>query len=139
MQEQVKSALRYPSFVVAAMAVAMVIVNIFVIPAFANVFKGFGAELPLMTRLLIGFSDFMVGWWHALLLGIVVAAFFGFNAWRRTVRGALHLGSLQAADSDCRENYPQSHSGPLCRQFRPGLAQRGADHSGPEQRRGDGG
>ncbi|MCC7309701.1 MAG: type II secretion system F family protein [Sulfuritalea sp.] len=86
MQEQVKSALRYPSFVVAAMAVAIVIVNIFVIPAFANVFKGFGAELPLMTRLLIGFSDFMVNWWHALLLGIVVA-FFGFSAWRKTVNG----------------------------------------------------
>jgi MSHA biogenesis protein MshG len=86
MQEQVKSALRYPSFVVAAMAVAMVIVNIFVIPAFANVFKGYGAELPLMTRLLIGFSDFMVGWWHVLLLG-VVAAIFGFNTWRRTSEG----------------------------------------------------
>lgn len=86
MQEQVKSALRYPSFVVAAMAVAMVIVNIFVIPAFAAVFKGYGAELPLMTRLLIGFSDFMVGWWHMLLLG-VVAAIFGFNAWRRTTDG----------------------------------------------------
>jgi MSHA biogenesis protein MshG len=86
MQEQVKSALRYPSFVVAAMAVAMVIVNIFVIPAFANVFKGYGAELPLMTRLLIGFSDFMVGWWHVLLLA-AVAAIFGFNTWRRTSAG----------------------------------------------------
>jgi len=86
MKDQVKSALRYPSFVVAAMAVAIVIVNIFVIPAFAKVFKGFGAELPLMTRLLIGFSDFMLNWWHALLLGIVVAV-FGFNAWRKTTRG----------------------------------------------------
>jgi MSHA biogenesis protein MshG len=86
MQEQVKSALRYPSFVVAAMAIAIVIVNIFVIPAFANVFKGFGAELPLMTRLLIGFSDFMVNWWHLMLLGIV-AAIFGFNAWSKTVKG----------------------------------------------------
>ncbi|MDP2823616.1 MAG: type II secretion system F family protein [Sulfuritalea sp.] len=86
MKEQVKSALRYPSFVVAAMAVAIVIVNIFVIPAFAKVFKGFGAELPLMTRLLIGFSDFMLNWWHALLLGVVSAA-FGFNAWRKTAKG----------------------------------------------------
>ena len=86
MQEQVKSALRSPSFVVAAMAIAIVIVNIFVIPAFATVFKGFGAELPLMTRLLIGFSDFMVNWWHVMLLGIV-AAIFGFNAWRKTVKG----------------------------------------------------
>ncbi|MDP2809818.1 MAG: type II secretion system F family protein [Rhodocyclaceae bacterium] len=86
MKDQVKSALRYPSFVVAAMGIAIVIVNIFVIPAFAKVFKGFGAELPLMTRMLIGFSDFMLDWWHALLLGIV-AAFFGFKAWLKTPKG----------------------------------------------------
>jgi MSHA biogenesis protein MshG len=87
MKDQVKSALRYPSFVVAAMAIAIVIVNIFVIPAFAKVFKGFGAELPLMTRILIGFSDFMVAWWPALLVGIV-AAVFGFNTWRKTPGGS---------------------------------------------------
>ena len=86
MQEQVKSALRYPSFVVAAMAVAIVIVNIFVIPAFAKVFKGFGAELPLMTRVLIGFSDFMLAWWPALLVGALLAA-FSFNGWRKTPAG----------------------------------------------------
>jgi MSHA biogenesis protein MshG len=86
MKDQVKSALRYPSFVVASMVIAVVIVNIFVIPAFARVFKGFGAELPLMTRMLIGFSDFMLHWWPALLLG-GVGAVFAFNAWRRTRRG----------------------------------------------------
>jgi MSHA biogenesis protein MshG len=86
MQDQVKSALRYPSFVVAAMVIAMVVVNIFVIPAFAKVFAGFGAELPLMTRLLLGFSNFMLNWWHALLLG-AFAAFFGFNAWVKTSAG----------------------------------------------------
>ena len=86
MKEQVQSALRYPSFVVIAMGVAMVIVNIFVIPAFAKVFKGFGAELPLMTRILIGFSDFMVAWWHALGVGLVLAV-MGFNYWRKTTQG----------------------------------------------------
>jgi MSHA biogenesis protein MshG len=86
MKDQVKSALRYPSFVVAAMAIAIVIVNIFVIPAFAKVFKGFGAELPLMTRILIGFSDFMLNWWHVLLLGII-SAVFGFKAWLKTPKG----------------------------------------------------
>ena len=50
MREQVKSALRYPMFVIIAMAIAIVVINILVIPAFANVFKGFGAELPLMTK-----------------------------------------------------------------------------------------
>lgn len=86
MKDQVKSALRYPSFVVAAMGIAIIIVNIFVIPAFARVFKGFGAELPFMTRILIGFSDLMLNWWPALLL-VTVLAVLGFNAWRKTRRG----------------------------------------------------
>ena len=86
MREQVKSALRYPSFVVLAMAVAIVVVNIFVIPAFAKVFAGFGSELPLMTRILLGFSDFMITWWPALLAG-VVGAVLAFRAWVGTVAG----------------------------------------------------
>jgi MSHA biogenesis protein MshG len=86
MREQVKSALRYPSFVVMAMVAAMVVVNIFVIPAFSKVFAGFGAELPLMTRILIGFSNFTVNWWHAML-GIAVGAGFAFKSWVGTKRG----------------------------------------------------
>jgi MSHA biogenesis protein MshG len=87
MSEQVKSALRYPSFVILAMAVAMFVVNIFVIPAFAKVFQGFGADLPLMTRILIGFSNFMVAWWHVLIVA-VIAAGFGFKSWIGTRRGS---------------------------------------------------
>ena len=86
MREQVRSALRYPSFVVAAMAVAIVIVNIFVIPAFAKVFAGFGAELPLMTRLLVGFSNFMVAWWPAMVIGLA-AAFVVLKKWTGTEPG----------------------------------------------------
>lgn len=86
MRNQVKSALRYPSFVVIAMAIAILVVNLMVIPAFAKVFSGFGAELPLMTRLLIGFSNFMVNWWYAIVIGIIVAV-FAFRAWTRTEKG----------------------------------------------------
>ena len=86
MREQVKSALRYPMFVMLAMAVAIVVVNLFVIPAFAKVFAGFGAELPLMTRVLLGFSGFMVANWPIMLLG-VVAAVFAFRAWVGTAKG----------------------------------------------------
>ena len=86
MREQVKTALRYPMFVVIAMAAALVVVNLFVIPAFAKVFAGFGADLPLMTRVLLGFSNFTVAYWP-YLLGVVVVLVFSFNAWRRTVRG----------------------------------------------------
>ena len=86
MREQVKSALRYPSFVILAMVAAMFVVNIWVIPTFAKVFAGFGAELPLITRALIGFSNFMVDWWH-LLLGAIAAAGFAFKSWIGTPRG----------------------------------------------------
>lgn len=86
MREQVKSALRYPSFVVLAMVIAIVVVNIFVIPAFAKVFAGFGAELPLMTRILLGFSDFMLASWP-LLLAAAVGIALAFRAWLGTVGG----------------------------------------------------
>jgi MSHA biogenesis protein MshG len=86
MREQVKAALRYPSFVIIAMAVALLVVNVWVIPTFAQVFKGFGAELPLVTRILIGFSEFTVNWWY-LVVGALVAAAFAFRAWIATPDG----------------------------------------------------
>lgn len=79
MRDQIKAALRYPTFVILAMAVAIVIINIFVIPAFAKVFDSMHAELPFLTRLLVGFSDFMLSYWPVLLIS-VLALFFGFKA-----------------------------------------------------------
>lgn len=93
MREQVKSALRYPMFVVIAMAVAIVVVNLFVIPAFAKVFQGFGAELPLMTRILLGFSEFMVTWWPAMLVALV-ACVVAFRSWVRTRDGRMQWEAL---------------------------------------------
>jgi len=86
MRARVKSATRYPSFVIAAMLIAIVIVNIFVIPQFVTVFASFKAELPLMTRILIGTSAFTVAYWPALL-AVAIAAVAGFKAWLRTVSG----------------------------------------------------
>jgi MSHA biogenesis protein MshG len=88
MRDRVKTALRYPTFVVVAMAAAMVIVNIFVIPQFEKVFASFHAELPLMTRILIASSRFTVQYWPMFGLGLV-AVVFGFRAWVRTVAGRL--------------------------------------------------
>jgi MSHA biogenesis protein MshG len=70
-RERIKQALRYPMFVLIAMAIAVVILNIFVIPVFAKVFAGFHAELPLITRGLLGFSAWMLAWWP-LLIALVV-------------------------------------------------------------------
>ncbi|HZF18402.1 MAG TPA: type II secretion system F family protein [Burkholderiales bacterium] len=85
-KDQVSQALRYPMFVIVVMGVALVIVNIFVIPAFGRIFANFHAELPLMTRMLIGFSDFMVQYWPALL-GLLAGAYILFRVWVGTPAG----------------------------------------------------
>ncbi|EIK44638.1 MSHA biogenesis protein MshG [Cellvibrio sp. BR] len=66
--KSIKTALRYPSFVLIAISIAIVVINVKVIPAFANLFATFGADLPLPTRILIGISDFFVDFWLYLLL-----------------------------------------------------------------------
>jgi MSHA biogenesis protein MshG len=88
MRERVKTALRYPTFVVIAMIAAMVVVNVFVIPQFEKVFNSFHAELPLMTRILIGTSRFTVAWWPAFAAG-AAGAVFAFRAWTRSTAGRL--------------------------------------------------
>ncbi len=87
-RERVKSALRYPSFVILAMAIALVVVNLFVIPRFATVYQTMRVDLPWMTRLLIGMSNFTLNWWPAILAGCA-AGIFGFRGWRRSIDGAL--------------------------------------------------
>jgi MSHA biogenesis protein MshG len=86
MRERVRTALRYPMFVVIAMTVAIVIINVFVIPAFAKVYAGFKAELPLMTRILINASNFTVNYWPYLLAAVVAAA-IGFRMYIATPNG----------------------------------------------------
>jgi MSHA biogenesis protein MshG len=86
MRTQVKSALRYPTFVIVVMAVAVAVINLFVIPAFARVYEGFGAKLPVITQWLIGFSNFMLDYWW-VMLGLVVGAAVAFSLWVKTPDG----------------------------------------------------
>lgn len=70
-RDQIKSALRYPSFVIMAIIAAIGILNLFVIPSFAKVFASFGAELPLATQVLMATSSFTVAHWPELLVSLV--------------------------------------------------------------------
>lgn len=88
MRAKIKAALRYPIFVVIALAGALLVINWMVIPAFAKVFNSFHAQLPLMTRVLIGFSNFCVNYWWALI-GIILTVIFGVRAFVRTPGGRL--------------------------------------------------
>ncbi|MDQ1316276.1 MAG: biosis protein MshG [Pseudomonadota bacterium] len=85
---RIKEALRYPSFVMIAMAVAVTVINVFVIPAFAKVYAGLGAELPLMTRILIETSRLTLEYGWLMLAGLMLAV-AGFRVWRVTDAGRL--------------------------------------------------
>lgn len=85
---RIKEALRYPTFVIIAMAVAVAVINVFVIPAFAKVYAGLGAELPLMTRILIETSRLTLAYGWFMLAGLMLAV-AGFRVWRATDGGRL--------------------------------------------------
>ena len=94
MRERIKTAMRYPSFVIMAMAIAIVVINLFVIPAFAKVYAGFHAELPTVTKMLLGFSGFMVSYWM-LMLAIVAGAILGFRFYINTLDGRYKWDKLK--------------------------------------------
>jgi len=85
-RKQLKAATRYPLVVVASIAIALVLLNLFALPVFAEVFSEFGAELPWPTRLLIRTSDLSVKYWpHGLVA--TVGVFAGIRSYLNTDRG----------------------------------------------------
>lgn len=86
-RKRVKSAMRYPSFVLLALTVAMVILNIYVIPTFANMFAKFHAELPWSTKVLLATSAFFVNYWP-YLLAFLIAMFIAIKVWLGSASGA---------------------------------------------------
>src|SRR5688572_24458075 len=94
MRDDIKAALRYPVIVLSALALALAIVNIFVIPAFAKIFASFKTELPLVTRILIGTSDFFVAYWP-LMLVLLIAAIAGWRLYVATPAGRYQWDRLK--------------------------------------------
>ncbi len=85
-RKRIKTAIRYPIFVLVFISLAMFVLNIMVIPEFANMFAQFGVDLPLPTRVLIATSNFFVHYW-GLILVVMIAFFFGMRAWIGTAMG----------------------------------------------------
>ena len=71
-RKRISAAMRYPTLVILFIAAAMVVLNIFVIPVFSQMFAKFGVDLPLTTRILIGTSNFFVQYWP-IMAGVAVA------------------------------------------------------------------
>lgn len=82
---KIKSALFYPISIIVVAFIITAIIMIFVIPAFKDLFEGFGAELPAPTLLVMTISDFFVAYWWAILsiLGGGIYAFL--YTWKRSI------------------------------------------------------
>lgn len=90
-RKQIKQATRYPFFVLIALVVAMFILNLAVIPQFANMFARFNAELPWSTKALLASSAFFVAYWP-LIIFAAVGATLGFRSYIKTDKGRVVWG-----------------------------------------------
>ena len=93
-RDQIKSAMRYPIFVMVAIVVAITVINVLVVPAFASMFAQFGADLPLPTRVLVAMSDFTINRWQ-LLLGMGAALAVGLRMYVHSEEGRYRWHKLQ--------------------------------------------
>src|SRR6056297_3874927 len=96
-KKKIKKALFYPAAVVAVAIIVTVILLIFVIPAFEDLFKGFGADLPGFTRMVVDLSNFVrdKGWLLLIALIAAVSAFLYFKKRSRAMRHFLDRVSLK--------------------------------------------
>lgn len=85
-RKRIKTAMRYPTFVISFILLAMFILNVKVIPQFSSMFSRFGVDLPLPTRILIATSDFFVNYW-ALMVAMIFGGLFAFRTWLQTAEG----------------------------------------------------
>jgi len=93
-KSKIKSALFYPISVLVVAFIITAVIMIFVIPAFKDVFKSFGADLPAPTLLVIAISDFFVAYWWAIF-GIIFGGFYAFfEAWKRSEKVQMAMDRL---------------------------------------------
>ena len=86
-KKQIKQATRYPSFVLFALLVAMVLMNMMVIPQFSAMFAKFNTELPWATRLLLGSSNLFINYWE-LMLAVLVGMIWALRLYLQTDQGS---------------------------------------------------
>jgi type IV pilus assembly protein PilC len=98
LKKKIKKALFYPAAVLAVAVIVTIILLIFVIPQFESLFKGFGADLPAFTQMVIDLSRFVQaqGWWMALIAGAGGYTFFYFKKRSRPMRQFLDRMLLKA-------------------------------------------
>lgn len=84
LKNKIKSALFYPIAILVFAFVVTAVIMIFVVPAFKEVFRSFGADLPAPTQIVIAISDYFVEYWYVLFGGIGGGIYGFMQAWKRS-------------------------------------------------------
>ena len=90
---KVKSAMIYPGVIFSVAAIAVSVLLIFVIPTFQSMFASVNMALPLPTRVVIGMSNFLIGFWWAILAAIGLAV-FALKSYAKTSNGRKNIDTL---------------------------------------------
>ena len=110
--EKIKGALTYPIFVIVIAVVVVIIVMAKVIPTIANVFSDLGGELPLLTRMLIGASNFFAKYW-ILMLWDPVPTLYGLPDVGKYGEGKASKIGVCAETAACRYDQPDERISPV--------------------------
>jgi type IV pilus assembly protein PilC len=94
LKQKIKSALMYPVAVMVVAFVVLTVIMIWVIPAFKEVFRSFGADLPAPTLFVIALSEFFVAWWWAIFGVIFGGGYFFFQSWKRSEKMQMVMDRL---------------------------------------------
>jgi type IV pilus assembly protein PilC len=93
-KNKIKSALIYPVAVLVVAFVVLAVIMIFVIPAFEDVFKSFGADLPAPTLVVIALSKIFTSYWYLIFGFIFGGSYFFMQSWRRSVKMQKYMDRL---------------------------------------------
>ena len=91
---KIKSALIYPVAVITVAFIVLTVIMIFVIPAFEDVFKSFGADLPAPTLVVMAMSKFFVAYWYLIFLVVGGGIYFFLQSWKRSVKMQKYMDRL---------------------------------------------
>ncbi|HWU98913.1 MAG TPA: type II secretion system F family protein [Oxalicibacterium sp.] len=83
---KIKSALFYPVSILAVAFIVTAVIMIWVVPAFKDVFKSFGADLPAPTLMVMAISDFFVAYWYIIFGLLFAGLYLFFQSWKRSLK-----------------------------------------------------
>lgn len=94
-RSKIKSALTYPIAMFAISILLLVVMLVFVVPSFEKMFKEIGATLPLLTRLVMGLSHFLLSWMGMLVIAALIGGVIYLRRWVKTPKGRRKYDALK--------------------------------------------